>query len=419
MLESIATLAGLLGLSAKELLSMVARHKAALSEKQLKQRVQMESSHVTHENVSKFIGTYYGAREPSSNLGQYSIVVNGNEIKTTVFVPNRNLNLAIPLESIRSQLGNGSDLTASVQQFAGYAARVAARLENMKVNIWNQKLYRMLDVNLEKRTLSYSETDFVTYRFTSGLLEDELIDYLIDAKGNMDEVCRNSKRSPLRKCILPDLKRLADLRSRVCGGGIGVVFALRQDDYYSIPLQVRSPRLSDGRNRIAVLPKAFHQPMINSELEISLQSTLFRELFEEVFGGEEVTKYDQHLVYDWYFGACEPLQWFRKHDDWHAEVVGFGLNAVAGNFDFGMLVVVEDESYYESYRHLMRRNWEATETRWIATNDADGIARIILEGNWVSESLLHFTEGLRRLKELHPNRVSLPDICRIVGGDAL
>ncbi|MCI0565139.1 MAG: hypothetical protein MN733_42275, partial [Nitrososphaera sp.] len=217
--------------------------------------------------------------------------------------------------------------------------------------------------------------------------------------------------------LLPDLDAFTNLQERICAGGIGVVVALkrhREQDYF-IPLQVRSSKVADGRSRFAVLPKAFHAHLADEWTEVNIGWTVFRELFEEVFRGKKVERADGHMVHDWYFPESPPLQWFKDNSTWRGEVVAYGLNGVGGNYDFGVLLIIEDAAYLEKFKGQMFPNWEKEKTFWISTRDKDKIAKL-LRRNWPSESLLHFVEALRRLKELHPKCVNLPHIDRLIGG---
>ena len=46
--------------------------------------------------------------------------------------------------------------------------------------------------------------------------------------------------------------------------------------------------------------------------------------------------------------------------------------------------------------------------RCYSSRDADGIATLIADPKWSNEGLFAFLQGLRRLSEVTPGRVSLP-----------
>ena len=53
-------------------------------------------------------------------------------------------------------------------------------------------------------------------------------------------------------------------------------------------VQARSGRTLNAAGRLAVIPKAFHQPLVDFSDDAQLSATLERELDEELFGREEV-----------------------------------------------------------------------------------------------------------------------------------
>jgi hypothetical protein len=57
---------------------------------------------------------------------------------------------------------------------------------------------------------------------------------------------------------------------------------------YVLLVQERSGRVLNAARRLAVIPKAFHQPIIDLEEESNLALTIEREMAEELFGRPEV-----------------------------------------------------------------------------------------------------------------------------------
>src|SRR5207237_460529 len=121
--------------------------------------------------------------------------------------------------------------------------------------------------------ICFAEVDFFLYRFSTGLLEEEIRDALTRYDGNIHLVIEEKEKLELRQALIPTLEVLGDPQHRICCGGIGVVFALRTPGEYLIPLQVRSGEVSDGRGSLAVIPKAFHQPLIGDPQEVNIYWT--------------------------------------------------------------------------------------------------------------------------------------------------
>lgn len=415
MIEIIATIASLFGMSAKDLLNQFKIFRGKWSKKNLEKRINEELLYLTHSNMCRFVEAFYETDSKISDLRRYKLEVNGKSVETTIFTKNEFLNikknpLELPLKLVP---GEDKDTSVIPKDFANFALKVAARLEQIGVDIWDAPLYRLVELSeLEKHNL-FTKINFLDYRFSSGLLLDELTDEIIDSKGQIESLVNSSRTFKLRRKLMPDLDSIINLKSRICCGGIGTVFALRRESDYLIPLHIRSSRVSDGRELLAVLPKAFHQPIIDPDIEVNVFWTLFRELYEELFGGDEAKKDSPYLAHDWYFDSSEGLKWFESNDSYRCEVTSFGYNGIAGNYDYGLLLVIEDPNYEKEYRRSMRKNWELKHTIWVSTINTRKLADMIIEGNWASESLFHFIEGLLRLKEIDPKRVNPPDIERI------
>jgi hypothetical protein len=309
----------------------------------------------------------------------------------------------------------GHECPALPDIFSQYSSGVHQRLGAMRVDLRNKPIYRLVGLGNGLESIRFSETRFFDYRFSSGLLEDELRDSLIRSEGRSEHAVSGVSPLPLRQFLLPDAQALLALQDRICCGGLGVMFAMRKDDGYIFPLHERSGQVSDGRGQLALLPKAFHQAEVDPFAEANIRWTVFREVYEELFGGEEAESNVKYVSYDWYFDKEEGLKWFRDNPEgYQIEVSCFGFNAIHGNYDFGVLLIVEDPAYERLFKPRMRRNFEVKDRsiQWISSKDLGGIRDVILTSNWASESLFQFVESLLRLKKLQPNRVDIPDIER-------
>jgi hypothetical protein len=161
---------------------------------------------------------------------------------------------------------------------------------------------------------------FVDYALTLDLLENELIDSLsvddIDAPQDL----------PLRSFYLPTTSSLVDLNSRICAGGPLALFAVARSRRsrkggspdYALLIQERSGRVLNSARRLAVIPKAFHQPLVDFSDEAQLSATIERELEEELFGRPEVdsTLGEQRLADPMHEGSLSaPMRWLMEHTD--------------------------------------------------------------------------------------------------------
>ena len=212
-------------------------------------------------------------------------------------------------------------------------------------------------------------------------------------------------------------------RNRLCGGGIVVLCAMARpapDHDFIMPIYRRSRTVSDSQGAFSTVPRGYHQPHVDAHDERNLSFSVYRELYEELFGGEEVERGTRHYHPDWFFPRCEPLQWLLNHpESYTLECTGFGMNLRLGDYTFVILLAVHDEDFYRLYGRRITGNWEASESvddrRRISSKKPEILSSLI--GNaaqWDGAALFAFVEGLRRLekldKEIGAGRVNLPQI---------
>jgi hypothetical protein len=256
-----------------------------------------------------------------------------------------------------------------------------------------------------------SVIDFIEYALTLDLLENELLDATGQAAvGEM----------ALRGRYLPDSASLVELGNRVCVGGPVTLTAIARNRQgrrdYVLLVQERSGHVLNAARRLAVIPKAFHQPLIDLDEDANLAMTIEREMEEELFGRPEVDLEGaaQRLADPMRSDRLsEPMRWLaerRGNGTWNVECTGFGVNAVSGNFEFASLVVINDEQWWDLYGGRIEANWEVGGLRRYSTLSTDMLESLIAEPNWSNEGLFAFIEGVRRLAELDSERVALPNI---------
>jgi hypothetical protein len=92
------------------------------------------------------------------------------------------------------------------------------------------------------------------------------------------------------------------------------------------------------------------------------------------------------------------------------ECTGFGLNLVSGNFEFPALIVIDAEDFWSRYGGRIESNWESRALRQYSSLDSDSLADLVHDLAWSNEGLFALLQGLRRLKQIGGNRVSMPAI---------
>ncbi len=420
----IATIAGLLGISIRDLVSALkTAHRKWRDEDEkavTASRIANGARVVRDGLVTKALVRYYTPENLElGNLLPYALNVDGARIDTAVASRLDWIGLSVELDGgqERCQLISATPPEAQVPKES--VAHLLASIEQMGLRIWNAPIYRLIDLDLSTSHLaaSFALDEFLRYRFTIGLLLDELVQALVATDFSIEKtVSSKTELLPLRQQLLPDGSGLLNFRGRMCAGGLAVLFAMARPEPHNdfvIPIQRRSRLVADAQGMLSVIPKAFHQPMVDSYAELNPSFTAYRELYEELFSGEEVEKGVRRLKVDWFFQECEPLRWFRDHKGaYNFECTSFGINLVSGNYEFGGLLAVRDEDFWRRYGHLLVTNWEVSEAEGllVSSSDPQQLSELIRMPEWAGEGLFSFAEGLRRLKMLEPRRVNLPNM---------
>jgi DNA-binding winged helix-turn-helix (wHTH) protein len=358
---------------------------------------------------------YYRSERTSRQdhgLKLYCIEVDGERRETSVLTTPARFGMRLPLDAVSCALADspGPYLSRSSPELRGYADFVKERLVRAGAELHDKPIYRLSNVTLEGPfRAEFSRDTFFNYRFTSGLLNDELWAALSTKKSVVDL----TTALPLRDLLLPDLRALVDFKSRCTCGGAGTVFAMARakEKDFVIPLQIRSSLVADHRKMRAVLPSGFHQPVVGHTCEVEIQWSVYHEVYEEVFQFKEDPNQRCH---DYYMSGperCAGVAYFREYPkNCHQELTGLCLNAAHGNFEFAPLLVVQDESYYDTLVPAEFLHWEYEKWLPLSTINPVDIKEKLLDPTLCSESVFQLTEGLLSLAKLDRDRVRLPDL---------
>jgi hypothetical protein len=331
------------------------------------------------------------------------------------------LSLGVGQDNLTISWDRPSKEPALTEVCADAAVQRIAEVLITTTQIVNSPLYRLIDISASATAINghLALTDFNSYALTMDLLENELVDALANSRAV------SSGALPLRDHYLPSFQSVITLNQRLCAGGALALFAAarpprwrggRRD--YVLLVQERSGRVLNAARRLAVIPKAFHEPLGDFSDDARLSATIEREMEEELFGrfdvdstaGEHRQADPLHLT-----RLSPPMRWLMDHstDDpvpWRMECTGFGLNLVSGNFEFASLVVIEDEGWWAEHGGAIEANWESDSLRRYSTLDREGIDHLMHDATWSNEGLFAFLLGLRRLAETGGDRVDLPRI---------
>jgi hypothetical protein len=376
-------------------------------------------SRVTQQDIADALGTYYA--DDDATFALYSASCAGRALTTSVLSTPGWLDLHVPLgvgnESIRYAAASGPAVT--LDDFAASAAvqRLAESVA-MGTRLVNAPLYRLSSIKVERSSLAgaVSIVDFVEYALTLDLLEAELVDAISAGQ----DLSRDTL--PLRSRYLPTLASVLDIGHRLCVGGVLALCAIarpanarRPKADYVLLVQERSGQVLNAARRLAVIPKAFHGPLVDYREDAQFSTTLEREMEEELFGRDEVDSAldnplrgadPMHLT-----RLSDPMRWLVSNtDQWRMECTGFGYNLVSGNFECAALIVVDDESWWDHFGGAIEANWESSGLRRYSTADPDAMTELIHDTRWSNEGLFAMLQGLQRLSELDSARVDLPAV---------
>jgi hypothetical protein len=370
---------------------------------------------VSRHAIATALASYY-------SVAPYQAVAAGGSVRTSILTHPDWLDLRLPLGQGNDRLV--LDAMAKPDPIALDEAGAQAAVDRLAdaiqsdTRVVNTPLYRLrqLDVRPGSLTGVVALSDFTSYAMTMDLLETELSDVLAAGRPVRPGAL------PLRDRYLPTTEAVEQLDQRLCAGGaLALLAAARpgsrshpgQPDYLLL-IQERSGRVLNAARRLAVIPKSFHEPLVDFSDDAQLSATLERELEEELFGRAEVDSTSGrlpradplHLT-----RLSEPMRWLMENTAaWRVECTGFGLNLVSGNYEFACLIVIEDESWWARYGGHIEANWETEGLRRYSTLDRELIGTLIHDPAWSNEGLFAFLQGLRRLAELNPERVNVPTI---------
>lgn len=145
-------------------------------------------------------------------------------------------------------------------------ARILADIQMRGLKVWNGTVFRPLSVDLAETTLSakFCLDDFFKYRFSNGSLIDELGQALLDAEYDVARVIADRHRTPRRERYLPSGASLGEFQNRMSLSGVNVVCAFarpRPDNDFAIVVQRRGSSVSTRQGALSVLPAGVHQAM--------------------------------------------------------------------------------------------------------------------------------------------------------------
>lgn len=378
-----------------------------------------QRTQVTRSSVAASINALY--RSPRGEHHLYTVRCGATTATTSILTTPEWTELTIPLGTGQDSLTTTSDpslLMLNLDETTAAAAvgRIAESI-NLRTRIFDAALYCLTHIDISHHNINgqLQLATFADYALTFDLLENELVDAIITADGEVQW-----SQLPLRKHYLGSVEQAISLHHRLCAGGPLALLAVARPPTrghgpdYAIVVQQRSTHVLNGVGRLAVIPKAFHQPLFDFSDDAQLSVTLERELEEELLGRDELQPARgpaQRLVPLHHTQLSQPMRWLVERDNsdtWRTECTGFGINLVSGNYEFASLITIDDEEWWTSFGGQLITNWEAEGIRIYSSLDIDGISALVNDEHWSNEGLFALLQGIRHLAQTSRQRVNLP-----------
>lgn len=358
-------------------------------------------------------------------LFRFRYRVKNDEVTTNMASSRDWLNLSVPITELSYQKFPIEErLFKWPVTSQGEKENLIRELEKKSVMFHNKPIYCLQSFNPHGQTIaSFSVAEYIDYKIGLGRLEEELTRALVTSELSPQTAFQKRFADmPLRNKLLPNSEVVADYASRLCAGGTNILLAMRvpHDEGFVFFLKRRSIKVSTGRRMFSLVPSGMHQPtsVANAQQESSIASTVYREMYEELFQGKDAEGPDRHLASRWFMSKPQ-LTWLVEHPDKVVlEIVSFGLNLVDGTFEFGVLLMINDPSFWRTFLSTMELNdeFDDYETSEYSTLDSNRLFSALTDPFCADQSLIVLVQGLQRLKEIEPNRVALPDIEVFRGG---
>ncbi|NYE74236.1 hypothetical protein BKA15_005565 [Microlunatus parietis] len=381
-------------------------------------RIKRQRSKVGRSALADAVAGLYPTAAENASLYQASTA--SGPIRTTMLVQPDWVAGPVPLGSGQDQFDlDRSPIRPVHLDDAAHAAASnrVAEIVATGSRFFDAQLYALTGVTID-RTAGISGTfqlgQFREYALTTDLIATELVDGLVSDRADWSSL-------PLRSRYLPTPLSALDLGSRRPAGGVLSLFAAARPASrtgwpadYVLLIQERSGQVVNANGQLAVIPKAFHQPLVNYADDAHLSMTLQRELEEELLGRDDLELGGQGVADPIHPSRLsEPMRWLMEHQDpaiWQMECTGFGVNLLTGNYEFAALTAIHDEHWWGSFGGDVLANWEANHLQQYSARDTAALLHLIQDDRWSNEGLFALLRGLLRLSEVGGDRTAIPNI---------
>lgn len=350
----------------------------------------------TFQEMTDFLLSYY-PKADCENAGflPYEYSARGTIRRAAVLCPKAGTGLSIKLAM--------GDETASLEERhsdptigdfdVDHVARCLAAMPHRGEKMWNDEVYRLIRYQADKELHAvFGRTRFLRYRLTVGLMREEL---------------QISEALPLRQSIAPTAAALLNFPGRLAVGGMQMLCAFARPapwNDFAVALQVRSKDVGEGGGNYGVVPMGVHQTsMIAGHDPLFVSTTALRELYEEVFGGEEVPSGSLEMSAIWQHPAMEWLA--RRFRKVHFEMTSLAVSMIHGNYDFTLLLAIPDTEFWTKFGSSVQAGWESSSHLLLSSKNGKAFPDLLANRNWEPQAVVALVEGMKRLHQIDPSRV--------------
>lgn len=367
-------------------------------------------------SVRRIIDACYNDEALSAvGLGKYSLTIHDVPVVTTLATKPEWTKTPVTLDGQRDSCQLLDTMPPTEMLSPRQIAESLVFLEDRGIKVWDNPVFRLTEIDIGDGCFNakFCLDSYFRYRFSSGSMQDELVRAVMETKETPELIGKRFDRYlPMRSKYMPDAESVATCPRRICAGGVNVLVALARPESndFGLVLQRRSNTVASRQGALATIPAGHHQPTVSPSEEVPISHTVRRELFEELFGGEEAQRGSRRLVHDWYKSECPPIYWLDRHKgSYDVSLTGFGYSLITGSYSFSVLLAVLDESFWVEYSQMMKTNWEVTSLQDPIVSSTSGrLGELMQENGWTDWGLFTFAQGLRRLQVLEPRRVKMP-----------
>lgn len=170
--------------------------------------------------------------------------------------------------------------------------------------------------------------------------------------------------TPIRDAVLGSVDDAAHARRGAHGFGMQCAFVFPEEGRLRVLIQRRSHSVSIYGGALAVVPVFGCQSMdLSDRTPVSIFHNFLREVYEELYGGEEVEKRGNRVDATWFYREPPIAGLIAAMDAGEMEfrILGFGFDALNGEVDICGLAYIKDPQFARRELPLLKANWEIQE----------------------------------------------------------